>query len=434
MKKQTPFGLMKSGDVRVFSLLGLYTKKPERILDIMDRAVDNNPYQRPAMQAPPTVAVSATSDPTLVFTTMAAAGALTTAAIKQVAWYGGVPTPILTQYVCMPVASVLPSTAGNIGSGFADKNQWASAMEIMTDSDKVQFGIYMSNAVKVMFQVDGQYVDFAGVTGLGAASADTFLGLTFATRKVRRIRVLIPCLPSKGPCLVKSIRVSPTCSFWKPNQANVLRMAWYGDSYGEGTNGAASIYPIPNAAWPVLTGELLGIRDVRQLSVGSTGYLSDAAGARSKLRDQMPRTFSQGPFDIAVFAHGYNDSGFAPAAIQAEVLFCLQMFRQNFPLTPMVVLGCQAGAAGPNAAQIACDGAIGAAVLQFNDPLCKFVPVSTDTPTWLNGTGAVGATNGSGNSDFYVDPDKAHPNVAGAEYLSFRSAIGIRTAVASMAA
>lgn len=434
MRKQTPYGLMESEDIRLFETMGIFTRKPTRLLEIMDRALIENPYQRPAMANPPTVAVTAGSDATLTLTTLAASGALTNAAVNQVAWYGGVASPILTQYVCMPVTSVLPSTNGNIGSGFADKNQWASALEIETDSDKVQFGIYMSNAVKVMFQVDGQYVDFNGVTGLGAANADTFILLTFASRKPRRIRMLIPSLPSKGPCLMKSIRISPTCSFWKPSQANVLRMAFYGDSYGETTNSSNSIYPIPNAAWPVLTGELLGIRDVRQFCVGQTGYVSDAGGTRSKLIDQLPRSFSQGPFDIAVFAPGYNDASKTPEEVRAAALACYKLFRQKYPQTPMVVLGCQAGAGGPNASQVACENAIAAAVRDFNDPLCKFVPVSTDSPTWLNGTGAVGATNGSGNSDVYVDTDKAHPTKAGAEFLSFRSAIGIRNAVASMCA
>jgi lysophospholipase L1-like esterase len=384
------------------------------------------------MATPPTIAVSASSDASLVATNLCTGGVLAPATLNQIAWYGGIPTPILSLYVCLPVASVLPSTNGNIGSGMLDKNQWASAFEIMTDSDKVQFGIYISSAAKVMFQVDGQYVDFAGTAGNNAANTDTFFELTFASRKTRRIRVLLPNVPSKGCTLVKSIRVSPTCSFWKPPQSEVLRLAWAGDSYSEGTNGAASIYPIPNAAWPVLTGELLGIRDVRQVSVGSCGYISDNAGARSKLRDQIPRWANQGPFDLIVFANGYNDSSSTPYAIQTEVLADLQLVSTLHPSSPIVVLGCQAGAAGPSAAQIATENAIAAAVKQFNYPLCKFAPVSTDTPTWLNGTGYVGATNGTGNSDVYVDPDHTHPTIAGAEYLAYRSAAAIRMAVLSM--
>lgn len=404
-----------------------------RLRTIMAAAHNNNPYERPAMATPPTVTVSSGSDASLKLLTVAAAGALTSTSLNQIAWYGGVPTPILTQYVAMPVTSVLPSTNGNIGSGLLDKSQWASAFEIVTDSDKVQFGYYTSSAVKHMFQVDGQYVDFAGTPGNSANNADTFFLLTFASRKVRRIRALIPSLPSKGPTLIKSIRISQTASIWKPNMSDVLRCGWLGDSYGEGTNSAASIYPIPNAAWPTLTCELLGIRDARQLSVGSTGYISTAGGTRSKLRDQLPNYANQAPFDLFVISHGYNDASNTPAAITAEALLAYKALRAAHQKTPIVVLGCQAGAGGPSAAQIATDGAIGAAVAQFADPLCAFAPVSTATSSWLNGTGSISAPNGTGNADFYIDPDKAHPALPGEEFLSFMAASAIRSSVFAMA-
>jgi lysophospholipase L1-like esterase len=404
----------------------------KRMRAIMDTAHEVNPYQRDVMSTPPTVAVGATSDGTLTVNSIATGGVLTPFALNQVAWYGGVPNPVLTAYACMPVTTVLPSTNGNIGSGFADKNQWASAFEFSTDSDKVQLTIFMSNAVKVMLQVDGQYVDKVGVTGLGAANADTFITMTFASRKPRRIRVLVPSLPSKGPCLIKTIRTTATCTVWKPSQSQVLRCGWFGDSYSEGTNGAATVYPVPNAAWNVIACELLGIRDCRQLAVGQTGYLATATGTRSKLRDLIPLVAYQGPYDVIVIAHGYNDSSNTPAAVQAEALACYQLLRKMYPNTPIVVLGCQAGNAGPNAAQIACEGAIAAAVTQFNDPFCKFAPVSTAVPTWLNGTGKLGAPNSTGNSDVYVDPDGAHPSLAGNEFLGFRAAGAVRGAITSM--
>lgn len=403
---------------------------PSRLHTIIDTAIDNNPYQRAAMAVPPTVAVAASSDGTLVGYPLCAAGALTAAA-SQVAFYGGVPTPILTNYVAMPVVSVLPSTNGNLG--LADLNQWASAIEIMTDSDKVQFIAFTSSAVKLMFQVDGQYVDFTGTAG-PASALDTFVKLAFASRKIRRIRVLLPTVPATGPTLPKAMHMTPGASFWKPPQEQVMRVAWAGDSYGETTNSAGSIYPIPNAAWPVLTCELLGLRDCRQLTVGSCGYLSNSAGTRSRLRDQIPRWAAQAPFDLIVLANGYNDASFAAADITAEVFYDLQYIRSLYPTTPVVVLGCQAGNSGPGASQIATELAIASAVAQTGDYLCQFVPVSTDTPTWLNGTGYVGATNGTGNSDVYVDPDHTHPTLAGSEYLAFRSAVGIRQGVANMVA
>lgn len=414
--------------------------KLARLRRILDGALNNNPYERAAMAAPPTIGVSASTDATLgASVAMVASNALTSAAVNNVAFYGGVPSAALG-YVAMPVSSWAPATNGNInalvgGSSpglTGDQVAWSNAAEIMTDAPKVEFCLYNSSNRKVMFQVDGQYVDFNGSASGNASNADTFFELTFATRKTRRIRVLMSSLLTTGLSMLKAIRVSATCSFWKPSQQDVLRAGCIMDSYGEGTNGSATIYPIPNAPWPIVACELLGIRDCRQLAAGGTGYLADNAGTRSILRNQLSKFWSQAPFDLLIVGHGYNDTSSAPAAVTAEALYDLQQMRAANPGVPVVVLGTQAGATGPSAAVIATEGAVSAAVAALADPLCKFVPVSTDIPTWLNGTGFSGTTNGSGNSDAYIDTDHIHPVIAGAEYLAFRTALGVRRAVASM--
>lgn len=401
----------------------------QRLLTVMEEAVNGSPYRRPAMSAPPTITNPGSTDASLTqVISFAAGGALTSDAVNKIAWYGGVPSPILTQYVAMPVTSVLPSVNGNIGSGFADKNQWASAFEFMTDANLLEIVAYTSSAVKHMFQVDGQYVDFTGTAGTATNNTDTRFQLAFTGRKPRRIRMLVPCLPSKGPTLLKALKIPAGCSVWKPNQNSVLRLGWGGDSYGETTNAQASIYPIPNAAWPVLTGELLGFRDVRQLVVGQTGYISDAGGTRSKLRDQIPRWTAQGPFDAIVLSHGYNDPAGTPAAIAAltaEVLYDLKLIRSLHPNVPIFVFGSQAGNSAPSPDRIAAENAIAGAVAAFADKLCAFIPVSTDTPPWLS----------SANASLYLDPvDLTHPNLVGSELISYRAAAGILRAARAMLA
>jgi hypothetical protein len=409
--------------------------KLDRLRRIMEAARDTNPYQRAAMSAPPTITVSTSTDGTLAPRTDLANGSgVTAAALNQVAWYGGVPTAKSSAYVAMPVASVLPSTSGNAGLPSTDLNSWQFANEIMTDAATVEFCNFMHSGRKVMYQIDGQYVDFTGVAGTAASNADNFVKLAFGARKVRRIRQLCSTHPSNGVTYPKSLRCDALSTFWKPPQSDVVRVGWSGDSMSEGFNTSATIYPIPNAAWPVAACEILGFRDCRQLAVGSCGYISDNGAARSKLRDQMPRWANQAPFDLFVFANGYNDASNSAAAITAEVLYDLQLCRATYPGIPIVVLGCQAGAGGPAALQITCEGAINAAVTAFNDPLCKFAPVSTDAPPWYSGTGKVGATTGAGNSDIYVDTDGAHDSLAGSDYKALRSAAAIRTAITSMLA
>lgn len=223
-------------------------RKVERLLSIMDSARDNNPYQRSAMSTPPTVAVGAATDGSLAAAIpLVSANALTTTTLTKMAWYGGIPTPTSTSHVAMPVASTLPALTGNLATlvnafGItADLSSFAYATELMTDASVIEFAIWINNARKVMFQVDGQYVDFAGSAGLGS-SAVNYFKLTFASGKARRIRVLMSTLPNAVTTLT-SIRTNALASIWKPSQKDVLRLAWGGDSYGEGFNTSGTIFP-----------------------------------------------------------------------------------------------------------------------------------------------------------------------------------------------
>lgn len=430
--------------------LGVNSERLTKLLRAFGEASDGyNAYDRPAMASPPTFVAAAATDNTVglgAAVTLASAGGLTAAAMDRVAWYGGVPSMIASKYVALPVASNAPALTGNL-SGFAnavvtaDLNQWCAALEIVTESPVIEFGIYGRANRPVMCQVDGQYISKSGVVGAQAGNADNFFLLTFATRKERRIRIMLGADPATGGASYPfQIRVVPTASFRKPDQSSVLRMAWNSDSFGEGQGDGA--YSIPNGPMPLVAGELLGFRDVRQVSVGTTGYV--AVGGtnptfRSRIPDQVPRWIAaQGPWDLIVFAGGYNDFGSPIADITANALLSFQRARAGAPNTPIIVLGSQAGARGPNQGTLDVEAAIKAAVLQFGDTLCRFMPVSSDTPSWQSGTGRNGATTGVGNSDFTTSSDAVHPssltNGGGHEYLGYRAASAIRTGIRSMVA
>lgn len=416
--------------------------KLEKLLRVMAAAANgNNPAQRPVMSDQPTITVNAATDAALTTRhDMVDANGLKAAALNQVAWYGGAPTPLSNAYVAMPVTSVAKAdgtgSGGNSGLGGANAalSSWQFAAEILTDATTIEFVNFAHSARKVMFQVDGQYTDLTGWAGLQASNLDNFFKLVFPDARVKRIRQLMGTHPSNGVTYLKSIRLNPNASIFRPDLNDVVRVGFGGDSMIEGFNTSATFYPIPNSSWPQITCERLGFRDCRQLAVGSSGYLSDMSGSRSKARDQIPRWVAQGPFDLIVFAWGYNDPTTDIPAFTAEVLYCLQLTRRLFPATPIVVLGCQAANGGPTAGQIAKENGISDAVNTFNDPLCRFAKVSTDVTPWYFGTGRVGATNGSGNTDVYVDVDAAHDTLAGAAYKAVRTEIAIRNAIVSMAA
>lgn len=421
-------------------------EKVMRLIRAFRKAESNNPYQAATRSAnDPTMTITAATDATLGPAVLLTNGtlAMSSAGLNQVAWYGGVPKAN-GKYVHTPVASQAPSTGGNL-SGYVnanitgDMNEWCASLEITTDGTSVELGLFMNSAMRAMVQVDGYYVDKVGMVGAQAGGGDNFIKLVFPTRKRRVIRFMwgIRAGSASGP-MPFQIRVSPTCNFWKPDQSGVLKMLWFGDSYGEAQPTA---FQIPNGPMALIAGELLGIRDVRQTSVGQTGYMNNG-GTRSALRDQITAIMTtgnplyQGPGDLITIAHGYNDyswGAYSAATLTAEALYCYQLMR-SFTSAPIVVLGCQAGKRGPDAKTIEIENAISAAVTQFNDPLCRFAPVSTDFVPWLNGTGYIGATNGTGNSDVYIAPDATHPSDPGHENEGYRASSGIWSAVQAMAA
>ncbi|TCR07284.1 lysophospholipase L1-like esterase [Neorhizobium sp. JUb45] len=409
-----------------------------KLLRAFRKAEDNNPYQLPEMATPPTVAVSATTDAALAASIpLATANALTAAAAK-VAWYGGVPAVIANTFVGMPVVSNLPAN-GNLASlananVSADLSMYNHAAEIMTDADTVEFSIYCRTDRKVMFQVDGQYVSKAGHVGVTASNSYNFFKLTFTSKRPRRIRILMSNMSeaASSPTMLSAVRLSALSAFWKPDQSGVLRLGCYTDSYGMG-GGTQTNWDTPNAAFTTLAGELLGMRDVRQLSQFGTGYIATGSG-RSKLLAQIPRSISQqGPWDLILVAHGYNDAAQAPATVQAEALAALRLIREGAPNVPIVVVGPWGGRTGPSAAVVGVENAISSAVTALADPLCRFAPNSTAAQPFLFGTGYQGATNASGNSDVYIGTDGTHfTPIVGHEYGAYRVATAVRDAVEAM--
>jgi lysophospholipase L1-like esterase len=208
-----------------------------------------------------------------------------------------------------------------------------------------------------------------------------------------------------------------------------------GDSYTGGTGAA-----FEGGSYPNLLGWRGGLDIWRDaFGQGGTGYLK-TSGPNVKFRDRVA-TWAASPIppDAVIIAGGINDAGtFTPAQVQAEALLLFTQIRGLFPSVPIFVLGAWAGSTGPSANVIAIENAVSAAVTQFGDSKTAFIPVSTASQAWIYGTGRSGATNSSGNSDFYIGgvdgSDATHPTPNGHDYIASRVLRGVRGALASISA
>ena len=95
-------------------------------------------------------------------------------------------------------------------------------------------------------------------------------------------------------------------------------------------------------------------------------------------------------------------------------------------------MGSHAGARGPDAQTLAIDAAVQAAFAQWADPRSAFIPIASDASPWTFGTGYVGATNGSGNSDVAISADGTHPTDLGHVIYDQRATAGVRAAIGRM--
>lgn len=305
-----------------------------------------------------------------------------------------------------------------------DLSQYAysGAFDIVTDAPSVCFG-FTSNSVQARFLVDGRYVSRAITNATGGST--TYINLDFSSlRKVRRITVLTNAA-------LRFIYTDPISRVTAPATNDIVRCIFTGDSYTASTGAS-----MPDTSWSQVASRYLGIEDARACGIGGTGYLNPGSGTAWTCRSHINDVIDNAP-DLVVFAHGANDFTSTPAAITAEVLLCLAEVRAALPATPIVVMGCWPLSSGPSPAAIATEGAILAAVNNFDDSFCKFAPVvSEPSGSWIFGMGSTAIPTGTGNGDVYLGgtsgTDKAHPNDAGHAYIGYKASEAIKKAVSAM--
>lgn len=353
-----------------------------------------NPWDNAVIAVPPAVTTTYDASLSTFFTYAANPNCFN--------FYGGLPTIAYfgTDYAALPIAGTT--------------NYGLTVIEFMTDAPKLQFRCSQGTH---LVEIDGAILTKAGTaTAVGGGEQQLVFDWT-AVRKTRRYRIAL----AGGSSFVR-VGVDSLSRVWAPRAGKRIRATITGDSITSGT-GASNIHQ----GYASVLSMLMGWDDLWLDAESGTGWL--AAGSGTTARTRISNVISAAP-DIWIGALGKNDSS---AGIQAEVAVYLAQLRASLPTTKMVVLGSFPGSTGPSATVLAVEAAISAAVSAFADPYCSFVPVSTDPQgAWIFGTGKVGTTNGSGNSDVYTSADGTHPPDAGHDYLGRYAAEKVGSALAAM--
>lgn len=291
---------------------------------------------------------------------------------------------------------------------------YRSAVEFETDAPALEYRLISvgANVLGYRVWIDDMPVSAAPVTGVGASGGAAYrLKIDFAgwsnPRRLRRVK--IQAVNSR----VIGMSMDPTATLMEPGTPVLPRLAVLGDSHTEGTGGEWAW-----SSWVHHAARRLRM-DAVDLGVGGTGYLNPgptSPAGKVKFRDRIA--------DIPLNANwiiiqgGYNDiTGYTPAAVQAEALLLFQAVRARHPkarilaLSPFNSTGVTAADSRTAMRDAIRSAAIAAGVL-FIDTMGW-----PTRPSMITGTGKVGLTNGTGNSDIYVSNDGVHYSAAGYEFI-----------------
>lgn len=337
---------------------------------------------------------------------------------------GGQPTLVNGTYrFC---AAIIGATGGTVGTGNGkNATYWRSS--VVADSRYVTFRVNPST-IAYRILVDGQYVSLSGLQ-LATTTGTTLqhILVDFGTRGLRTVTLEAQFAQGFAGGYSEA-----TASLWRPDVSDTPYVAMLGDSYVVGAG------PTMAADGPALVmGDWLGARLLASGS-GGTGWGTPTAyrfderilGGDLALSDSTP--------DLIVLMASINDRNRDQAMVQSNAITGITAVRAQYPDTPIVVMGALAGATGPSTTAgnslIAAEQSVAAAVATFaSDPLIAFVPISTDANgAWISGTGKIGTTTGTGNSDWATVSDGIHASEEGAAMIGRRYATSILAALRTM--
>lgn len=243
--------------------------------------------------------------------------------------------------------------------------------------------------------------------------------LAFGSSKQRRFRIEL----DEWINFVGVDVLTPLYSVWK-TPIDSPRVLVAGDSYTAGVGASSALL-----GYAKQLQNLLGIPDIIPAGDGATGYgvfnNSVSPNTNKSLLARLGDTVTPYNPDLIIIPMGYNDASQARTAtqIQADATAVYNGIFTVLPTTRVIVIGPWRTGSVPTTAQSNAVKAAAQADARYGSRLFY---VDTIAENWQTGTGRVGATNSSGNSDIYITTDAIHPPDAGHTYLAQRVAEAVK--------
>lgn len=281
----------------------------------------------------------------------------------------------------------------------AGTTQGLVQVEWITDAPKLEVGSssMATGGSAGMLYVDGHPLQTGGVF-TSTSGGTRFIELDWGgVRKIRSYRLVFA-----APGWLRALWVDSASTVRPTSRDDVYRCAVDGDSIPAGTMSEA--YDGFFQTYTYISMSLLGCRDIWLGAHGGSGWT--VVGSYNTMPQRQAWIVAANP-DLIDLEGGRNDTGSSPSVVQAAVTGELQYLRSNLPGVPIIVAGAQAGNTGPDAATIATENAISAAVTAVSDSYTAFMPVSTATDPWMQ----------TANVSLWITGTNVHPNIVGSNYL-----------------
>jgi len=209
------------------------------------------------------------------------------------------------------------------------------------------------------------------------------------------------------------------------------RAMFFSDSYGKAKTPDVSTAPsFWKEEWHLsnLLGYQLGCDFVYDNSDAGIGYI--ASSTTGTIRTHLNLTqVTEVPIDYVIIAAGFNDRATATATLSPEALLTWQTARALYPNAKIIIITAWNDRSA-GAFTTANENAFISQFKAWADPNSVLIrPLGSEPFAWVSGTGYVGATTGTGNSDLYICSDQTHPTPIGMMHYVDKIASAVRTAL-----
>lgn len=305
------------------------------------------------------------------------------------------------------------SAAGTDESGFLNfLNPYA--VEFFVNGTEFAISIAPNAGAQSQYRI---WVDGWDVTGLvttSQSSANAYLAFTFATDKIRHIRMEVA-----GTFPFHSI-YAPGTNYAVPADQNRFKMVMMGDSYTAGITNSVAAGLAANAL-PLGIARLTGW-DVYSHGQSGTGYIgTPGAPATPYASSDRMAALALVPSSLNLIYIGGsgNDRSFTASALATAATAAWDTIAAARPGVPIVVAGPQPINQTYNGGVAAHNTALKNAALAH--PAVRGYIDWVTPDLWWTGTGNSTARNGTGNSDQFIGSDGIHPSNVGYDYIARRT-------------